>query len=166
MSFVSDTLGDLQPELGKIRRMLDRIPEEHFGWRPHEKSWTLVDLSAHRANLPWWIVSTVTDDEFDLAHDFGPRPTYIDRQQILDVFDRNAEEALERVRTAPESLLREGWTLKMNGNILWTRPRFEVIREFGIAHMGHHRGQLSMYLRLLDVPLPPIFGPTADERVG
>lgn len=94
MSFVSDTLGDLQSELGKTRRML------------------------------------------------------------------------ERVRTAPESLLREGWTLKMNGNILWTRPRFEVIREFGIAHMGHHRGQLSMYLRLLDVPLPPIFGPTADERVG
>lgn len=166
MSFVSDTLGDLQSELNRTRRMLERIPEEHFGWRPHEKSWTLMELSAHLANIPWWISTTVTEDSVDLAQDFGPRPAHTRRDEILDVFDRHAEEALERVRSAPEALLREGWTLKMKENPIWTRPRFEVIRDFGIAHMGHHRGQLSVYLRLLDVPLPPIFGPTADGAAG
>jgi uncharacterized damage-inducible protein DinB len=166
MSFVSDTLGDLESEFTKTRRMLACIPDDHFAWQPHAKSWTLVNLSAHLANIPWWVTTTITTDSLDLAGDFGPRPEFTTREQILEVFDNNAADAMTAVRSTHESVLRQGWTLKMSEKILWTRPRFEVIREFGIAHMGHHRGQLSVYLRLLDVPLPPIFGPTADDRAG
>jgi len=143
--------------------MLERIPEEHFDWKPHEKSWSLRELSTHIANVPWWIVSTVDTSEIDLATDFGERPTFTTRDEILAAFIANASNALERVQNTTEEHLRGGWTLKMAGQEFWTRSRLEVIREFGIAHIGHHRGQLSVYLRLLDVPLPPIFGPTADE---
>ncbi len=165
MPFADDVLGDLESELKKTRRMLERIPEEHFDWKPHEKSWSLVDLSTHLANVPWWIVSTVDTDEIDLSSDFGERPTITTREQVLAAFDTSASDALARVADAGEEHLRGSWTLKMGDKTLWSRPRFEVIREFGISHMGHHRGQLGVYLRLLNVPLPPIFGPTADEQM-
>ena len=166
MGYTSDTLGDLEADLAKTRRMLERIPEEHFSWKPHEKSWSLVDLSTHLANVPWWIVSTIDTDEIDLSQDFGERPTFTTRDDVLAAFDKNAADALARVADSTEEHLRGPWALKMGGNLIWSRPRAEVIREFGISHMGHHRGQLSVYLRLLDVPLPPIFGPTADEQMG
>ena len=166
MSFVTDTLWDLESEFAKTRRMLACIPDAHFAWKPHAKSWSLVNLSAHLANIPWWVSTTIATDSLDLAGDFGPRPEFTTREQILEVFDKNAADAMAAVQSTSETVLRKGWTLIMGENTLWTRPRFEVIREFGIAHMGHHRGQLSVYLRLLDVPLPPIFGPTADGAAG
>jgi len=166
MSFHDDVFGDLQAELGRTRSMLERIPEDQFNWKPHDKSWSLVELSTHLTNVPWWIVSTVDTDGIDLHQDFGERPAFTTRQQVLAAFDRNAADARARVADASEGHLRGLWTLKAGGATLWSRPRFEVIREFGISHMGHHRGQLSVYLRLLDQPLPPIFGPTADEQMG
>lgn len=166
MDYTADVLGDLEAELSKTRRMLERIPGDRFDWKPHEKSWSLVDLSTHLANVPWWIVSTVDTDEIDLSQDFGKRPAFTKRDEVLAAFDKNATDALARVAEASEERLRGPWTLKMGDNVFWSRPRVEVIREFGISHMGHHRGQLSVYLRLLDVALPPIFGPTADEQMG
>lgn len=166
MAFKDDVLGHLEAELKKTRAMLERIPEGHFDWKPHDKSWSLVELSTHLANVPWWIVSTVDTDEIDLSQDFGKGPDHSKTEHVLAAFDKNAADALDRVSGASEERLRGDWTLRMGENVIWTRPRFEVIREFGISHMGHHRGQLSVYLRLLDQPLPPIFGPTADEQMG
>ena len=166
MSFQNDVLSDLDAELKRTRTMLERIPEDHFDWKPHDKSWSLLELSTHLANVPWWMVSTMEGDRFDLGTKFPPRPPLESRQAVLAAFDANADKARALIAEADEDHLRSGWSLLMNGSTLWTRPRFQVIREFGISHMGHHRGQLSVYLRLLDVPLPPIFGPTADEQAG
>ena len=166
MAFQDDVFADLEAELKRTRTMLERIPEEHFDWKPHDKSWSLVELSTHLATVPWWIVSTVDTEEVDLQQDFGERPTFAKRDDVLAAFDKNAADARDRVSGATEEHLRGAWTLKSGGHVIFSRPRFQVIRDFGLNHMGHHRGQLSVYLRLLDQPLPPIFGPTADEQMA
>jgi len=146
--------------------MLERIPEEHFDWKPHAKSFSLAELSAHIANVPWWIVSTVEEEHFDMATPFPARPTPTSRAEVLATFDENAKQAKAAVATVSEERMRGNWSLLSGGQTIFSRPRVDVVREFGLSHMIHHRGQLSVYLRELDVPLPPIFGPTADDQTA
>jgi uncharacterized damage-inducible protein DinB len=157
--------GDLDVEIATTRRMLERLPEAHFDWKPHEKSMSLGGLATHLANLLFWQRISLEQDEFDLAASsdrLTPRET---RQAVLDLFDENLAALRAVLEQADETTLSEPWTLKRGDHVLFTLPKATVLRRFGISHMVHHRGQLTVYLRLLDVPVPPSYGPTADESV-
>ena len=155
--------GDLEQELATTRRMLERVPEEHFAWKPHEKSMSLGALAAHIANLLWWQTMTLRQDEFDLAAPQPPRTAPESRAALLREFDEKAAVLREALAQTDEAALARPWTLRRGDHVIFTMPKAAVLRSFGISHMAHHRGQLSVYLRLLDVPGPPSYGPTAHE---
>ena len=157
--------GDLERELAITRRMLERVPEEHLAWKPHEKSMSLGTLAAHLANLLWWQTTTLERDEFDVAAPQPPRTAPESREALLQAFDEKAAVLREALARTDEAALASPWTLRRGDHIIFTMPKAAVLRSFGISHIVHHRGQLSVYLRLLDVPVPPSYGPTADEAV-
>lgn len=157
-------LGDLEHELATTRRLLERVPDEHLDWRPHERSMSLGELATHVANLVRWQVGMVQLDEYDFATAPLPMKAAENRDALLRTFDRNVEALRAALEEVDDEALRQPWTLRSGEQVLQQRPRAAMLRGLGISHIVHHRGQLSVYLRLLDVPLPPIYGPTADER--
>lgn len=162
---ICETLAaELRQEAKTSRRVLERVPEESFGWKPHEKSMSLGRLAAHVAELPELILPALAQDEFDFASGqfkpFEPKTT----AELLEKFDRNISAAAEALRGQPDDRMGEIWKLRSGDHVLFEMPRAAVVRFVGLNHVVHHRGQLSVYLRLLDVPLPSIYGPTADER--
>jgi uncharacterized damage-inducible protein DinB len=156
-------LGDLEHELALTRRVLERVPEEHFGWKPHEKSMSLGRLAAHLANLLRWQVITLQHDAFDLAASPPPADVPASREALLKTFDANLAALREAMEQADDALLSRPWTLRYGEKVVMQQPKVAVLRGMVISHIIHHRGQLSVYLRLLDVPVPAIYGPSADE---
>lgn len=157
---------DFRHELATTRRVLERVPDEHLGWKPHAKSMSLGALATHLVNLVQWQVMTLEEDAFDLAG-VPPSDPYPSRDALLDAFDRRTARLREALEGADENTLAQTWTLRRGEAVLFERPRAAVLRGVGgLRHIVHHRGQLSVYLRLLDVPVPPIYGPTADEPVS
>lgn len=155
-------LGDLAHELETTRRVLERVPELHLDWKPHAKSFSLGQLATHLTQIPYWVTITLTQDELDAAA--APRiepPATV--EELMRRFDENAAGARESLANADESTFGQNWTLRAGDHVILTMPRLAVLRSFCISHMIHHRGQMSVYLRLLDVPVPSIYGPTADE---
>jgi uncharacterized damage-inducible protein DinB len=156
-------LGDLEHELANSRALLERVPDGKLDWKPHEKSFSLGALALHVARLPYWITNTLQNDFFDLAAAPRNAPATT-RQEILDAFEQTAAEMWQAMNaTGDEDLLRD-WELRMGDKVMMRMRKIDVVRRMGISHFIHHRGQLTVYLRLLDVPLPPLYGPTADER--
>ena len=155
--------GDLEHELATTRRMLERLPEEHFAWKPHDKSMSLGALASHIANLLWWQTTMLQQDGFDMAAPQPPRTAPESRAALLQEFDEKATVLREALAQTDEATLAQPWTLRRGDHVIFTQPKAAILRGFGISHMVHHRGQLSVYLRLLDVPVPPSYGPTADE---
>lgn len=156
--------GDLEHELASTRRVLERVPEERFGWQPHEKSMSLGALATHVANLAFWQVGILRDEEYDLAASPAPRDVPPTRAELLATWDRNVEELRRAVEECRDADLGADWTLRSGDHVIFTLPRGAVLRNMGISHMIHHRGQLTVYLRLLDVPVPGVYGPSADEK--
>lgn len=159
-------LGDLEHELDSARLLLERIPDR-MSWRPHERSMTIGALGWHIANLLFWQTSIARDPEYDVAASPPPRaddPS--DRQELLDHFDRCRSELREQMEKLDEAALSETWTLRAGSRVISRMSRAAALRTMGISHMIHHRGQLTVYLRLLDVPLPGIYGPSADEQLA
>jgi uncharacterized damage-inducible protein DinB len=159
-------LPEYDHEMATTRRLLDRVPEADFGWKPHEKSMSLGQLAGHLANIPTWCGAVLDLSTFDLAS-VGPDARSKEpasRAALLQEFDAKVAAARENLarRSDPELML--PWTLKRGDHEIFTLPRVSAIRSFVMNHSIHHRGQLSVYLRLRNVPLPPIYGPTADER--
>ena len=154
---------ELQQEAKTTRRLLERVPEGSFGWKPHEKSMTLGQLAGHVAQLPTLIIPALTDDGFDFAvagwKPFSPQST----AELVEQFDANISATAEALNSQPDESMGQTWKLKSGDHVLFEMPRAMVVRFVGLNHVVHHRGQLSVYLRLLDVPLPSIYGPTADE---
>ncbi|HEY7767216.1 DinB family protein [Longimicrobium sp.] len=156
-------LGDLEHELETTRRVLDRVPEQHLDWKPHAKSFSLGQLATHLTQMPFWVTTTITQDELDVAG--APRTEPLDTHAaIMRRFDDNVADAREALQNADESTFGNKWSLKAGDHVILSMPRLAVLRSFCLSHMIHHRGQLSVYLRLLDVPVPSIYGPTADEQ--
>jgi uncharacterized damage-inducible protein DinB len=162
-SLKSLVIGDLDDELAATRRLLERIPEKHLGWRPHERSMSLGGLAIHLANLPFWQHGLLRDDGFDLAALPPPLAEPASRDEVLQRFDANVAALSEATAQADDAALGRTWTLRHGERVITTLPKAIALRRIGISHMIHHRGQLTVYLRLLDVPLPPLYGPTADE---
>jgi uncharacterized damage-inducible protein DinB len=157
---------ELQREAATTRRMLERVPEEKLEWRPHEKSMTLGRLAGHIAELPSLVAATLTQDEVDFAAGNYQPFVASNVAGLLEKFDQNVAQAAELLKSkADDEHLLKSWRLKRNGQVLFEMPRAAVLRTMGLNHIIHHRGQLSVYLRLLDVPLPSVYGPTADEAI-
>jgi uncharacterized damage-inducible protein DinB len=155
-------LKEFDVEMASTRKLLERVPDDKAAWKPHEKSFPLGHLVQLIASMPGWIAFTLRDPEFDLATTggYGFHPT----DALLKTFDTNvrqAREALESVTSDDD--LGAPWSLKQGERVLMTLPRGEVVRQH-LNHLIHHRGQLTVYLRQVDVPLPSVYGPTADER--
>src|SRR4051812_43035410 len=154
-------LKEFDHEMATTQRLLNRVPSEKAQWKPHEKSFALGHLAQLVSWMPGWIMSTLRNPHIDLAAAGGYsfEPTEV----LLEQFDRNVEQAREALASVVGPALDAPWSLKHGDQVLFTGPRGEVVRTH-LNHLIHHRGQLSVYLRLVDVPLPPIYGPTADER--
>jgi uncharacterized damage-inducible protein DinB len=159
-------LGDLDQEIAITRRVLERVPMERADWRPHEKSTALGALAVHVANLlrlPRLVVQT---EELDLAAPANrPPPLPESTEGLLERFDSMAEALRGALAETEVEILAHPWTLRHGERVIATMPRAVALRILGISHMVHHRGQLSVYLRLLGVPVPSIYGPSADEPV-
>ncbi|MCE2504272.1 MAG: DinB family protein [Chlorobi bacterium] len=158
--------GDLEEELVATRRVLESIPEDKFDWKPHEKSFSLGTLAFHVTNLLLWQQVSLTEDGFDLANSPPPETSgnLPGKDDLLKMFDAKAVALRAALAGTGEERLGEPWTLWHGENKIFTSPKADVLRRFGISHMVHHRGQLTLYLRLLDVPVPQTYGPTADEQ--
>ena len=167
MTIAESLIPEFDQEMANTRRMLERVPDGKSDWRPHEKSMPLGRLATHLGELPQWASNAVTLDELDIAPPEAGEfvPTVVERtSEILDLFDRNVAEARAHIAASDDATLMKGWTFKVGGHSAFTLPKIAVIRSFVMNHMLHHRGQLSVYLRLLDQPLPAIYGPSADEQ--
>jgi uncharacterized damage-inducible protein DinB len=160
---IKDTLlMEFDHEMAATRKLIERLPDDKLAWKPHAKSYSLGGLATHLANLPLWAGSILNEDSFDLAVEL-PRNTEItSRAELLATFDTNSKRARGWMgKTDAEYSGR--WSLKRAGQELFSMPRAVAFRSFVVNHMIHHRGQMTVYLRLNDVPLPAIYGPTADE---
>ena len=166
MSICGPLAAEMRQEAKTSRRLLERVPAESFGWKPHEKSMTLGRLAAHVAELPELVIPALTRDELDFAsgafRPFAPAST----AELLEKFDRNIEAAAGLLEKQPDERMGDLWRLRNGDHVLFQMSRASVVRFVGLNHVVHHRGQLSVYLRLLDVPLPSIYGPSADEAPG
>ncbi len=162
MSLIELITAEIQRETETTRRLLERVPEDSFAWKPHDKSMTLGQLASHVANLHGqWLGAALSQDGFDLAESSPLKAG--SRSELLDAFDRNISLSVELLRTQNDEGLFQRWRLKRGEQVLFEMPRWAVLRWMVFNHIIHHRGQLSVYLRLRNVPLPPMYGPTADE---
>jgi uncharacterized damage-inducible protein DinB len=156
---------DLDQEFATTRRVLERYPEGHADWRPHEKSMSLVELAAHVANIPRFGASIAESSGFDFATTPYVPPTARTRAEILDLFDERSAAARKAVDSLGADAMRTDWTLRAGDKIIATATRAEQLRRLMLSHIIHHRGQLTVYYRLLGVPVPSVYGPSADERM-
>jgi len=163
MAIIDALLPEFDHEMATTRRILDRVPEAQFGWRPHVKSMSLAELSGHVANIPHWCSITLTGTSLDLSTlDKTKAPEA--RADLMGGFDKRVAAARAQLVKTTDAELFVPWTLKQGEHEVFTMPRISVLRTFVMNHLIHHRGQLTVYLRLNDVPLPAIYGPTADEQ--
>jgi uncharacterized damage-inducible protein DinB len=163
MNLNEPLIAELQIEAGTTRKMLERVPQDSLAWKPHGKSRTLGEIAAHIADLPGLFIATLNRDECDRYDYQAVSDTVPD---ILEAFDRNISGAFEALKTLSDERLLAPWRYKYGEQVIFEMPRLVVIRTTALNHLIHHRGQLSVYLRLLDVPLPPVYGPTADEPMS
>jgi uncharacterized damage-inducible protein DinB len=162
MNRIKIFLTELEEEALTTRKMLERVPTEKFDWQPHPKSMTLKRLATHVAELPSWIAMAINTDELDFA-DNSYKPVEISQAEgLLTYFENNMMEARSVLIDKNEIVLDEPWTMRSGEEIYSTRSKAEVIR-MSISQTIHHRAQLGVYLRLLDIPIPGSYGPSADE---
>ena len=159
-------LPEFDHEMANTRKTLERVPEDKFAWKPHEKSFSMVGLATHLATLPSWAAITIDKDSIDIAPVGEPPPRSEPAKSVEDLlakFDSNVAAARAALAGASDEDLLKTWTLLSGGKTIFTLPRIAALRSFVMNHNVHHRAQLGVYLRLNDVPVPSIYGPSADE---
>lgn len=162
MTILEFLLQELDQEAVTTRKMLSRVPNDKFGWQPHPKSMTLKTLATHIAELPSWIGMTLDTDELDFAENPYQPKDLNTNAELLEYFESVLKEGREKLKTAEEDKLSKDWTLR-NGEIIYQKtPKLDVLR-MTFSQIIHHRAQLGVYLRLLDIPIPGSYGPSADE---
>jgi uncharacterized damage-inducible protein DinB len=164
MSISQALLPEFDQEMKTTRRILENTQTEKLAWKPHDKSFSFGDLATHVAQLTSWGTVIMGSDELDIGGNF-PRPQIESTQDILDMFDKNVADTRAALAAASDEELMKPWTLRKGDHKILTLPKIAVVRAMVMNHIIHHRGQLSVYLRLNDIPVPSIYGPTADEQV-
>lgn len=166
MPIADSLLPEYDHELATTRRVLERVPEADFGWKPHDKSMTLGQLAGHVANIPFWLSATLDAPFYDVTA--GDKEATLEppasREVLLQEFDGKVRRARASLAKATDAEMMAAWSLKNAGEEIFSMPRLTAVRSFVLNHLIHHRGQLTVYLRLRNVPLPSIYGPTADEQ--
>lgn len=160
MTIAQALLAELDQEMPATRRLLERVPSDKGPWKPHAKSFPLGHLAQLVSSMPGWMTKTIRGIDIDLAK--GPGYSFEKTETLLADFDRHVREVREALSSAKDADFDLMWSLKMGERILFSAPRGVVVRQH-ISHLVHHRGQLTVYLRLIDVPIPSMYGPTADE---
>jgi uncharacterized damage-inducible protein DinB len=162
MSQIQALLKEMQQEAATTRKMLERVPEDKFDWKPHPKSGTLKWLSTHIAELPGWVEMTLTTSELDFEANPYKQEPIGSTADLLQYFEKSLEKGKAQLEKATEKDLEETWTLRNGSQILVACSKAEMIR-VAYCQTVHHRAQLGVYLRLLDIPIPGSYGPSADE---
>ncbi len=165
MAIKDALLPEYDHEMGSTRRLLERVPEADFSWKPHERSYTLGQLAGHLANIPNWIPYTCDYAIFDVTSigDAARPKDPVSVAELLATFDANVKKGRNKIDEQTDASLMGMWTFKQAEHEIFTMPKVSVLRSFIMNHTIHHRGQLTVYLRLRNVPLPAIYGPSADE---
>jgi uncharacterized damage-inducible protein DinB len=163
MAIADSLVMELEMEAKTTRRVLERIPEDKLTWKPHDTSMTLGQLASHLAGAQGFLATAASADTFDFGS-ASPRPPATTRAEILDSFTKGTTTAKELISKMDDARLMGIWTATMKGKTLMAVPRVGAIRGLVMNHIYHHRGQLSVYLRMLNVPIPSIYGPSADEN--
>jgi len=166
MSMSATVLNQFDQVAMGTRQHLESIPDGKLGWKPHEKSYSIGELGSHLANLPNWVMMTLGQDEFDLnpadGDGGGQQPGYGSVAEMVAALDENVDAARRMIESTTDETFMSNWSLLNGGEVIFTMPKLAVLRVFVMDHMIHHRGQMTVYLRLLDVPVQQTFGPTAD----
>ena len=159
----SALIPELQQEAATARKCLERVPADKFDWKPHDKSMTFARLASHLGEMFGWTKPTIEQGGIDFAtmnyKPFEPQTT----QDLLDQFDQAVAESIHVLKNASDETFMEDWTMRNGDQVYFTMPKIAVMRTFVMNHIIHHRGQLTVYLRLNDIPVPSIYGPSADE---
>ena len=166
MSYAQSILPEFDQEMASTRKVLERVPDDKLDWRAHPKSNAIGWNANHLAELPGFGIVTFEGSEWDFAPAGGPRyqsPKLTSRQAIVDLFDKNVAAARKAIHSATDEQMAQNWTLLANGKPIFTMPRSAVMRSFVLNHMIHHRAMLCVYLRLNDIPVPGMYGPSGDE---
>jgi uncharacterized damage-inducible protein DinB len=168
MAISQSILPEFDQEFANTRKMLERVPDDKLAWKPHAKSMSMGDLATHIAEVPGWMGVTIQQDSFDVAPPDGKkyeRPKLGSRKEILEMFDKNLPIARAALANSTDQQLMSTWTMLKAGQKLFSMPKVAVLRSFLLNHNIHHRAQLSVYLRLNDIAVPGMYGPSADETM-
>jgi uncharacterized damage-inducible protein DinB len=165
MGLSESLLPEFDHEMANTRKTLERVPDDKFDWKPHAKSSAMGSLAGHLANLPSWGALAIGSDSFDMAPGGEPvkTPVLSSSKDVLSTFDDNVAQTRSAIQSANDQDLFKPWTLMSNGKTILTMPKIAILRSFVVNHIIHHRAQLGVYLRLNDLPVPSIYGPSADE---
>lgn len=167
MSIAESLLPEFDHEFAQTKKTLERVPDGKFDWSPHDKSFSLGGLVSHMSALPMWATTTLHEDSFNMAPADGEMPEMpkvSNSAEAVKMFEASTAQAREALAGMSDEALHRPWSLMAGEEILWTKPRVAVFRTMIMNHMIHHRAQLGVYLRLLDAPVPALYGPSADEQ--
>lgn len=162
-------IAELKHESSLTKKMLERVPFDKkdpivIGWKPHEKSMTLGRLATHIAQIPHWISDIIHIDDYDFASRSFKPVTADSKEELMKIFQETLDMAIADLDIVSDEALNEKWTVRAGEKVMYNTPKKVAIRGWAFSHLVHHRGQLSVYLRLLDVPVPGMYGPSADEK--
>lgn len=162
MAIIEGLMHELQNEAATTRKVLERIPAEKFDWKPHDKSMTMHGLATHVADMFGWFPPTLEQDELDFAKGYE-QPNPQTTEELVALLDKHTEAAMNSLKNIDDETFMKNWTLRNGEQVYFEMPKIAACRTFIMNHIVHHRGQLSVYLRLNDIPVPSIYGPSADE---
>jgi uncharacterized damage-inducible protein DinB len=158
-------IAELKHESGLTKKMLERVPLDKKDWKPHDKSMSLGRLATHIAQIPHWISDVIHIDDYD----FSARPyisnTASSQEELIEIFQTTLDKAFNDLSGMTDEDMNKKWVVRMGEKIMYDTPKKVAIRGWALSHLIHHRGQLSVYLRLLNVPVPGVYGPSADESM-
>lgn len=157
-------IAELKYESTLTKKILERVPMDRKDWKPHEKSMTLGRLATHIAQIPHWITDIIKIDDYDFAARIPKADTATSNEELMHIYQEILDNAIRDLNQMSDEDLNKRWIVRVGDRLMYDTPKKVALRGWAYSHLVHHRGQLSVYLRLLDIPVPGIYGPSADER--